>query len=183
MADVLIQNNSEFIEQIKKFIVSNNIVGYTAGVCVALGTKEVIESAVSSVIVPGIILGLLMLDNKFLQAHLPKNVTLNVNDLVKKFFTWLMLIVMTYVFVKIAFERLLGVSSNKGGAAGETAPTASGITVALPTPTTTPNTPLHVYQGPQLSQTLEAQQIRLTQPQPQSVESFYGGNRITGSSL
>jgi large-conductance mechanosensitive channel len=139
MADTLLKNNREFIEQIKKFIVSNNIVGYTAGVCVALGTKDVIESAVSSVIVPGFILALLMLDNKFLQAHLPKNVTVNVNDLVKKFFTWLMLIVMTYVFVKIAFERLLGVKTQKEKP-------------QEPSSTTTPTTSLHVYQGPQQQQ-------------------------------
>ena len=170
MADILIQNNREFIEQIKKFIVSNNIVGYTAGVCVALGTKEVIESAVSSVIVPGIILGLLMLDNKFLQAHLPKNVTLNVNDFVKKFFTWLMLIVMTYVFVKIAFERLLGVSSNNNKNSKATPDTDTKV--PLPTPTTTPNTPLHVYQGPS-AHNLETQKIQEHNNLQSNVEPFY----------
>ena len=177
MADTLLKNNREFIEQIKKFIVSNNIVGYTAGVCVALGTKDVIESAVSSVIVPGIILALLMLDNKFLQAHLPKNVTVNVNDLVKKFFTWLMLVVMTYVFVKIAFERLLGVTSTK--------PAATPVTQAPDTkvPLPAPNTPLHVYQGPSPSQSLEAQQIQQQQLSPSAqVEPFYGG-RQRGSAL
>ena len=31
---------SEFVDQLRKFVVDNNIVGTSAGVCIALATKD-----------------------------------------------------------------------------------------------------------------------------------------------
>jgi large-conductance mechanosensitive channel len=40
------------VENIKKFVVDNNIVGTSAGVCIALATKDSIQSLVNDVIMP-----------------------------------------------------------------------------------------------------------------------------------
>ena len=51
-----------WVEQLNRFLVDNNIVGTAAGVSIALATKDVIQSLVSDVIIPGIIFLLLKLN-------------------------------------------------------------------------------------------------------------------------
>jgi|UniRef100_A0A6C0M155 large-conductance mechanosensitive channel len=45
------------ITQLKQFIVSNNIVGTSAGVCIALATKDGIQSLIGDVIAPSVSAG------------------------------------------------------------------------------------------------------------------------------
>jgi len=101
--------NNRFKEQFKNFIVNNGVVGYTAGVCVAISTKDVITSMVSDILIPGIIALLLTLDVKYLHKVLPKNISLNVEQFIKMFVSWIFVLVVTYFFITIAFHKLLGV--------------------------------------------------------------------------
>ena len=101
--------NNRFKEQFKNFIVNNGVVGYTAGVCVAISTKDVITSMVSDILIPGIIALLLTLDVKYLHKVLPKNISLNVEQFIKMFVSWIFVLVVTYFFITIAFHKLFGV--------------------------------------------------------------------------
>lgn len=101
--------NNKFKEQFKNFIVNNGVVGYTAGVCVAVSTKEVITSMVSDLLIPGVIALLLALDVKYLHKVLPKNTSLHVEQFIKMFVSWVMVLIVTYFFITIAFHKLLGV--------------------------------------------------------------------------
>ena len=51
------KNGSLFsMNELQQFIIDNSIVGTTAGVCIALVTKDLIASLVGDIIIPGIIL-------------------------------------------------------------------------------------------------------------------------------
>lgn len=96
---------------IKKFVISNNIVGTSAGVCVALAAKDGIQSLVNDIIMPSILIVLSSLHIDSLKKYLPtKGATkLNVNNFIKQMITFTIIIVISFMFVKIAFGYLLGI--------------------------------------------------------------------------
>jgi len=108
---------SEFVDQLRKFVVDNNIVGTSAGVCIALATKDGIQSLVGDIIIPGIVILLHSLHIDSLTKILPIHgkAQLNIMDFLKQFITWILIIVISFIFVKVAFEYLLGISNNKNG--------------------------------------------------------------------
>ena len=100
-----------WVEQLNKFLVDNNIIGTAAGVSIALATKDVIQSLVSDVIIPAIIFLLLKLNVESLTKFLimPGKTKFDFINFIKQFITWIFIIIITYVFIKVAFEGLLGV--------------------------------------------------------------------------
>jgi len=112
---------SSGVGDMKKFITDNNIVGTSAGVCVALAAKDGIQSLVGDIIMPSIVLILHALRIDFLTKYLPVHgkVQLNITDFVKQMVTFILTIVISFIFVKVAFGYLLGVSYTK------TAPTVA----------------------------------------------------------
>lgn len=106
---------SEFILQLRKFVVDNNIVGTSAGVCIALATKDGIQSLVQDIIIPGIVILLHKLHIDSLTKILPVhgNSQLNVLNFINQLITWILIIIISFVFVKVAFEYLLGVTNGK----------------------------------------------------------------------
>jgi large-conductance mechanosensitive channel len=106
---------SDFVVQLRKFVVDNNIVGTSAGVCIALATKEGIQSLVQDVIIPSIVLLLHNLHIDWLTKILPVHgkSQLNVLNFVNQLITWILIIIISFVFVKFAFEYLLGVTNSK----------------------------------------------------------------------
>lgn len=113
-----IQNlvNNQFKQQFKNFLVNNGVVGYTAGVCVAVSTKDVITSMVSDLLIPGIIALLLTLDVKYLHKVLPKNTSVNLEQFIKMFVSWIFVLITTYFFITFAFHKLFGVDSTNANA-------------------------------------------------------------------
>jgi len=109
------------VGDMKKFITDNNIVGTSAGVCVALAAKDGIQSLVGDIIMPSIVLILHALRIDFLTKYLPVHgkVQLNITDFVKQMVTFILTIIISFIFVKVAFGYLLGVSYTK------TAPTVA----------------------------------------------------------
>jgi large-conductance mechanosensitive channel len=103
------------LTDIKEFIVSNNIVGTSAGVCIALATKDGIQSLVSDIIVPSILILLNSLHINAFNKYLPINGNkgLNVNNFIKQLITFVLVIIISFLFVKIAFGYLLGIQENK----------------------------------------------------------------------
>lgn len=103
------------LAEIKQFIVDNNIVGTSAGVCIALATKDGIQSLVGDIIIPAIVMLLHTLHIDGLAKYLPVKGTakLNITDFIKQFITFILIIVISFVFVKFAFGYLLGVTNAK----------------------------------------------------------------------
>ena len=106
---------SEFILQLRKFVVDNNSVGTSAGVCIALATKDGIQSFVQDLIIPGIVIILHSLHVDWLTKILPVHgkSPLNVLNFINQLITWFLIIIISFVFVKFAFEYLLGVTNGK----------------------------------------------------------------------
>ena len=100
---------SEFIKNVNKFIVDNNIVGTAAGVSIALVTKDAIQSLVKDIIIPGIIFLLLKLNIQSITRVLPGNETFQIRNFIKEFISWLFVVIITFVFVRFAFEGILGI--------------------------------------------------------------------------
>jgi large-conductance mechanosensitive channel len=103
------------LTDIKQFIISNNIVGTSAGVCVALAAKDGIQSLVSDIIIPSVLLLLNSLHIESLKKYLPSTGAghLNVNNFIKQMITFILVIIISFLFVKIAFGYLLGIPVNK----------------------------------------------------------------------
>ena len=112
---ILLLYMSEFVVQLRKFVVDNNIVGTSAGVCIALATKDGIQSLVGDIIIPGMVILLHSLHIDSLTKILPVNgkAQLNIVDFLKQLITWVLIIILSFVFVKFAFEYLLGITNNK----------------------------------------------------------------------
>jgi large-conductance mechanosensitive channel len=106
---------SEFVVQLRKFVVDNNIVGTSAGVCIALATKDGIQSFVQDIVIPGIVILLHSLHVDWLTKILPLHgkSQLNVLNFINQFITWILIIIISFVFVKFAFEYLLGITNGK----------------------------------------------------------------------
>lgn len=98
-----------FWEQLNKFIMDNNIIGTAAGVSIALITKDVIQSLVSDIIFPAIIFMLIKLNIKDLTKILPRTYKFDFKNFMKEFVSWVFIVILTFVFVKVAFEKILGI--------------------------------------------------------------------------
>jgi len=103
-------SKNEFIEQLKKFIIDNGIIGTAAGVSIALVTKDVIQSLVGDIIIPGICVILLGLNIKYVSSCLPGKTNFDITNFIKQFISWIFVIVITFLFIKIAFNSLLGIN-------------------------------------------------------------------------
>jgi large-conductance mechanosensitive channel len=118
------------VNEIKRFIIDNNIVGTSAGVCIALAAKDGIQSLVGDIIIPAIVLTLKTMNINFLTKYLPVagKVQLNLVDFVKQMITFILIIIISFVFVKFAFGYLLGINYTKStNASAETKPTNSSV--------------------------------------------------------
>ena len=98
--------------QLKKFIADNSIVGTAAGVIIALATKDVITSLVSDIIIPLVIIGLLKLNLKSLTSILHGKSNLDFTKFLNQFISWILIIIVTFIFIKITFEIIMGISSD-----------------------------------------------------------------------
>ena len=99
----------------KNFIMDNNVVGTSAGVCIALATKEAIQSFVGDIVIPFIAIVLKLTKVEFLTNFLPVTDKTNFNptSFVKQIATFILVIVISFIFVKFAFGYLLGVRYTK----------------------------------------------------------------------
>jgi large-conductance mechanosensitive channel len=105
----------EFKNQITEFISKNNVVGTCTGVITALVTKDVVLSLVADVIIPLILILLLRFNIPFLKKILPerKDVLLNITKFLSSSITWVLTIIITFLFIQFAFFKFLGVTQKK----------------------------------------------------------------------
>jgi len=94
---------------LKKFIIENNIVGTSAGVCIALAVKDAIQSLVGDIIIPVILIATKNLHLDILKKYLPSkgHTTLNLESFIKQMITFVIVIISSFIFVKLSFEYLL----------------------------------------------------------------------------
>jgi large-conductance mechanosensitive channel len=102
-------NNQAFMDQFKKFIVDNGIIGTCAGVIIALVTKDLILSLVGDVIIPIFIILFLKLNIKSLTAVLPGKSSFDFTSFFKNFISWIITMIVTFFFIQTTFEFLLGI--------------------------------------------------------------------------
>jgi len=100
----------DFKKELIKFIDENKIVGYSAGLIVALVTKDLILSIVADIVLPLILIILLKFNFKTITTFLDakhKGI-LNITKFISSLATWILGIIITYLFVQYAFVRFLG---------------------------------------------------------------------------
>ena len=102
-------NPTAFKEQLKKFIIDNGIIGTGAGVSIALVTKDIIQSLVGDIIIPFFFFILTSLNITSVGKVLPGKTAVDFTNFVKMFISWIITIIITFLFVRIAFKQLLGV--------------------------------------------------------------------------
>jgi len=108
-----IQNgNAAFFTQFKKFIADNSIVGTSAGVIIALASKDVITSLVGDIVIPILIFLFLKLNIKSLTPILGKS-EFNLTNFFKNLISWILTMLVTYFFIQATFEFLLGVKKEE----------------------------------------------------------------------
>ena len=105
----LIKPNS-FKDNFSKFIVDNGIAGTAAGVSIAVTTKELVTSFVGDILIPLIYL-LLIRVNANAVKFLPSHTKLNIIAFIQQFITWILIIIITFVFIQYFFNNFLGVSN------------------------------------------------------------------------
>ena len=99
------------INDFKKFVIDNNIIGTSAGVCVALAAKDGIQSFVGDIVIPAMVILLHALRIDALTKFLPVkgNSGFDVGSFIKQFVTFILIIIISFLFVKITFGYLLGI--------------------------------------------------------------------------
>jgi large-conductance mechanosensitive channel len=102
---------SDFKENLKHFIVDNGVIGTTAGVCIALVTKDLIQTLISDIIMPLIIILLTFVRIKSLIKILPPTSGLNIIHFLNQFITWIIMIVVTFLFITY-FMTTMGIDNN-----------------------------------------------------------------------
>jgi large-conductance mechanosensitive channel len=104
-------NPTIFKEEFKKFIVDNGVVGTTAGVSIALVTKDVIQSFVGDIILPSFYFILASLNIPKVTKMLPGKHFIDLTNFMKQIISWILVIIITYLFITITFKSLLGIGT------------------------------------------------------------------------
>jgi large-conductance mechanosensitive channel len=101
--------------ELRKFIINNKIVGTSAGVCIALAAKDGIQSMVNDVIVPLTLILFQKLNISYLKEYLPNSGKsgLDIVSFIKSMITFILVIVVSFLFVKFAFEYLLNIKQDE----------------------------------------------------------------------
>lgn len=115
-------SKNEFVEQLKKFIVDNGIIGTAAGVSIALVTKDVIQSLVGDIIIPSICALLLKLNITYITSCLPGKSNFDITNFIKQIISWVFVIIITFLFIKITFNSLLGINDTAPDTKKEASP-------------------------------------------------------------
>ena len=105
----MITNKEIFMAQFKKFILDNGIIGTSAGVIIALVTKDLILSLVGDIIIPVFIIMILKLNIKWLTSVLPGKSSFDFTSFFKNLISWIITMIVTFFFIQTTFEFLLGI--------------------------------------------------------------------------
>ncbi len=96
----------KFIIQLETFLVENKVMGYTAGYCIALVTKDLIHSLISDLFIPIVIFFISFTKIKIILNILPKSNGLNIIEFIKQLVTWVIMIVVTILVIKYFLKSI-----------------------------------------------------------------------------
>jgi large-conductance mechanosensitive channel len=126
MNDVNININPNALRNnMKKFIIDNGIIGTAAGVCIALATKDVVQSFVNDIIMPSIYLILVTMNASYFSKTLSSKHSVDFPHFINQFVSWIFITIITFLFVKIAFGSLFGTNEDSPNTHDKTATTAA----------------------------------------------------------
>jgi len=91
-------------EEIKTFVVQNNILGYAIAMIIALTLKDLVATFIGNFIVPAINLFLVQLQIKSLTKFLPGNESIELSPIVKSFLTFLLTFLIVFLSVTLLFS-------------------------------------------------------------------------------
>ena len=97
-----------FRNNMTKFIVDNGIVGTAAGVCIAISTKDVVQSFVNDIIMPAIYLLFVTMNASYFSKTLSGKHSIDFPHFINQFVSWIFVVIITFLFVKFAFGMLFG---------------------------------------------------------------------------
>ena len=101
--------NNNFKSDLQTFIIDNNIVGTMAGVAIALYTKDLILSLSGDIVIPSIYKLFTLLNVGWIMTLFPNKIKYNVLGFSRNFISWLLGVVITYIFIQIAVKYILGI--------------------------------------------------------------------------
>ena len=107
-----IVNPNALRNNMKKFIIDNGIIGTAAGVCIAIATKDVVQSFVNDIIMPFIYLLLISLNVSYFSKTLTSKHSVDFPHFINQFVSWIFITIITFLFVKFAFGSLFGVNGD-----------------------------------------------------------------------
>ena len=100
-------------DEFKKFIKDNNVVGVAAGMIIALATKDLINTIIGNLVVPGINMFLLTLNFKSLSKFLPGKDSIkskiDIIPFISALLSFILTIFITFLFILYTFNILLGI--------------------------------------------------------------------------
>ena len=91
-------------EEIKTFVVQNNILGYAIAMIIALTLKDFVATFIGNFIVPAINLFLVQLQIKSLTKYLPGNEAIELSPIIKSFLTFLLTFLIVFLSVTLLFS-------------------------------------------------------------------------------
>jgi len=91
-------------EEIKTFVVQNNILGYAIAMIIALTLKDLVASFIGNLLVPAINLFLVQLQIKSLTKYLPGNELIEISPVIKSFLTFLLTFLIVFLSVTLLFS-------------------------------------------------------------------------------
>ena len=94
-------------EDLKEFIIKYGVFAYVAGMVIALTVKDLIESFIGDVLVPGITLFFIHLRLKHLSKYLPGNNKVNGLRLIKTFLTFLFTFLVLYLSFVMVIQPMM----------------------------------------------------------------------------
>jgi large-conductance mechanosensitive channel len=92
-------------EELKKFVQTNNIIGYAVAMIVALTLKDLIASFIGNLLVPGLNLFLLGLRVKSFSKYLPGGEKVDLLPVIKSFLTFLLTFLVVYFTITLLFQN------------------------------------------------------------------------------
>ena len=136
LVDGTLKTTNSFKNELVEFISQNNVVGTCTGVIIALVTKDVVLSLVADIVVPLLVLLLIRSKIPFVLRWMDpkKDGILHISKFVSSFITWVISMIIAYLFIQYTFIKILGVKYRKqldsGSAAKPTTPATATSTTA-----------------------------------------------------
>lgn len=99
---------ADFKEQLKEFIVTNNVVGISAGICIGAVTKDAVSSFVNDILFPLLFIGINKFNVKKFSKLFDENNELKVLSFIKQFITWVLIVIVTFIFIQVSLVYAIG---------------------------------------------------------------------------